>query len=158
MVIAAALAASLPAAAQVESSCSKRTRATVEFVGRVTAIEGSNVAYRILSVTSGTAGVDAIKVEYPGDDNVRFVEANRSYRVAAHIVGGRYRSVVPTAQNECGTVRTDHANGSAIDTGTFAGVKDRLPGIARTLAIVVAAALLVLILVGRVFDRRRAYR
>ena len=154
-----ALSAPQAALAQAEAEATCRPpRATVEFVGKATAIEGSTVNFRIIGVRSGEAGVDALEVDYPSDHNVRFIDLDESYLVGANLVRGRYRSMVPTARDECvGRIRTGHADGSVIDTGTFAGAKERLPTIARTLAIVVLGALVVLILIGRLFDGRRAY-
>ncbi|MEJ7583822.1 MAG: hypothetical protein WKF43_06965 [Acidimicrobiales bacterium] len=155
--------ASSTAAAQTEAdtegSCRRPAEATVVFVGTVTEIVESTSSFRIRSVKAGEAEVDAIDVDYPTASNLRYIEVGESYQVGANLVEGRYRSVVPTARDACvGEVRTLHDDGSAIDTGTFAEVNERLPSVARTAAIVVVGALVVLIVLGWLFDRPRAYR
>ena len=156
----ATLCASAPAGAQTDVSCGRPVKATVVFIGRVTEAIGSTVVYRVTSVPVGEANVDVIEVDYPAVGDVGFLERGCLVpRRRSNLVNGRYRSNVPTAQDICvGEVRTLHADGSAIDTGSFVEIKERLPGIVRTLMIVIVGSLVVLILVGRLFDRPRAYR
>lgn len=153
------LGGSEAAGAQTAKSCDRAVEATVVFVGRVIDVSGSTVAYRVMSVPSGEVEADRIEVDYPDGANADFLEAGSVYRVGSNLDKGQYRSIVPTATDECvGTVRTMHGDGSAIDTGTFVEISERLPGIARTLAIILVGALIVLIGVGRLFDRPQAYR
>jgi len=152
-------AAGAQTGSESEQPCGRLAEVTVVFTGEVEEILDATVIYRIRSVTTGEADVDVLEVDYPGADNVRFLDVGATYRVASNLVGGRYRSLIPTARDACvGPVRTLHRDGSAIDTGTFAEVNERLPRIARTLGIVLAAVLIVLIVIGWLFDRPRAYR
>ena len=163
LAVSATFALALPAAAQVPTTtppvqCSKVVP-TVVFRGTVTSISGSIVTFDVTAVVSGTgASGTSVPIVYPTEYNARKLAKGAAYRVAATTDDGHLLSVVPTAQiTACGQ-STRHADGTAIDTSALAGVKQLLPRDAERVGLGVLAVLVVLILIGRVFDRRSRYQ
>lgn len=153
-----------PAGAQTPTTIDPLTacaaiQPTIVFVGTATDRAREVVTFTIEEIRSGdgSAGTE-IEIAYPTQYNAAELELQSSYLVTAAIVDGDLHSVVQTADiTACGQ-STKYADGSRIDTGVLVGVKQQGPRLAALIAAGVAAALVVLVLLGRFFDRRSRYR
>jgi hypothetical protein len=168
LITVAALAAG-PAAAQETdtptTACTASRPVDVEFVGKVTSITDDQVTYSVTKVRSGKVG-HTITVRYPTKYNAEKLEVGHSYLVPLvdAVTGasshGEPKSFVDTAEvSACGTGGgTREADGSAIDTSAMAGIKPVLVHDGIWAAVLVAAVLALLLLLGRFQDRRSRYR
>jgi len=151
-------AAQAPTTVDAAAQCAK-VKPSVIFVGTVTRLVNEVVSFRVERVRSGAGQPGTtVEVEYPTEFNARKLLLGVEYRVAAVDGKDGLLSVVPTAQIRACGQSTRHADGSSIETGALVGVKATLPGLAKRIGIGVLGALVLLILVGRVFDRRSRYR
>jgi hypothetical protein len=144
--------------------CAGTASVEVVFVGRVTDLVDDLVTFSVSEVRRGTLDGDTISVRYPTKYNARELEAGEDYLVPLVDASGASavgvpKSFVDTAEiDACGSRGTLHADGSAIDTGAFAGVGHTVASYAGWTALIVAGILVVLVLLGRFLDRRSRYR
>jgi hypothetical protein len=166
----AALPAAAPAAAQESdtptTACTASQPVDVVFVGKATSITDAQVTYSVTTVRSGNLPRRTITVRYPTKYNAEKLEVGQSYLVplvdaaTGASAQGEPKSYVDTAEiSACGTGGgTRHADGSAIDTSAMAGIKPTLARYGVRAAVIVAAGLVLLVLLGRFQDRRSRYR
>jgi hypothetical protein len=144
--------------------CAGTAQVDVVFVGRVTTIVDDLVTFSVSEVRKGGVNGDTITVEYPTKYNARELDVGGDYLVplvdeTGASAAGAPRSFVDTAEiDACGSRGTLQSDGSAIDTGAFAGVSDSLVSYGAGLVAVVAGVLVLLVLLGRFLDRRSRYR
>ena len=136
----------------------KKVQPSVVFVGTVTTIIDDTVTFAVTDVRSGEGRAGTtVDVRYPTEFNARKLEVGTSYRVAATSKQDQLSSAVPTADETACGQNTRFASGASIDTGALVGVKAQGPALLKKIGLGVFVALVVLILIGRVFDRRSRY-
>jgi len=162
--------AAAPVAAQESdtptTACTASRPVDVMFVGKVTSITDDQVTYSVTRVRSGEVPGHRITVRYPTRYNAEKLEVGHSYLVplvdaaTGASARGEPKSFVDTAEvSACGTGGgTRLPDGSAIDTSAMSGIKPTLVRYGAVAAVVVAAVLVLLVLLGRFLDRRSRYR
>ena len=156
--------AATPASAQAPpttdpAAACKKVQPSVVFVGTATTIVDDTVTFSVTDVRTGEGrSGTSVDVRYPTEFNARKLVVGTSYRVAATSKQDQLSSIVPTAQDSACGQSTRFASGAAIDTGALVGVKAQGPALIKKVGLGVLGTLVLLVLLGRVFDRRSRYR
>ena len=150
------MAATAPIANAVKSTCTLERLKYVEFVGQAEHPGRTTVLFAITSLTSGNVTGDHIEIEF--GPQVHSVKSGQSYRVRAWTDDeGRLAAYFTT--DDCGRPRSTYADGKSVDTAVLSNFKSRLPGVALASLGVLAIAMGVVYLLGRirvlVVDERR---